>query len=997
MQKNKRAWTIKQFVTHFMIWLMLFQSAVFAIMLTLGGSLRNIAYNGFEPFTDTVKLRADDFESKLVSAEDLLAASSSSIKDNLQSVANKYGKPISELGDNQNAKMEMYIKNADILRTLATKENISGAFLILDTRIEVEKDKTVPISGVVMRKTDQATENVNAPTMLLVGGEYLTQNDVTHKSIYWTECLQMSSYDNFDFYTKPIEIARLNNGVASENLGYWSYPYDINDGKREVVAYSLPIRDSANQVVGVMGIEMNLSYMQLLLPFYELNSQGKGIYLITSAASEDASEGTRVFTSGNGFNTINNYSQDIEFSSKSNLAGVYTLAAKGKNIGKVYCTKNTLNIYKNAQYDYAPWVLSGVVESKYLLAFLNRLKWNIALAFLATMILCVLFVVKFADRLAAPINSFVDTIKKIRPDNLIRPEPTRIAEINELGTSIADLTEEISSFTKKTTAILSMTGISIAAFEYDPNSNLVFCTEDTFNMFGMYHKENELFMDKAAFNSRMIPMIKEIKADIDVISPVKAGVDVKWLHIKTVESDGKIIGTIRDVTEETIEKQQREFERDHDPLTLFLNRQPFIDQLTRIFNVKAVNFALLAVCKLPDLSALNTRYGSIMGDKYIKSISEVLGSLDKRTATMARTLGDELAFMIEGRSVDEITMQFNDLLDKLNTTSFKEDDVEMPHNIFAGVAWYPNNAKTVEELLSYAEFASKSASEFSGRNLVQQFSPEAYKEYLNKQKKHAVIAEMLEKYEINYAYQPIIDTSNGEIYGYEALMRPKAEGITPGDVMEYAASNDAFYAVERTTWLNALKGFSQQVDFLSPKKVFINSIPNQLLIDQDIAILEEKYKNYLDNVVLEILENEQTDNDFIEKKRALKEKWGCLLALDDFGSGYANENSLLTIKPDLIKLDLDLVANIDEDSDRQSLVKNIVGYAHNRNIKVLAEGIETREQMNILLSLDVDLMQGFYLAKPNEVTIESIDPKVKEELTSFDPNDMFTANVALRM
>ena len=272
------------------------------------------------------------------------------------------------------------------------------------------------------------------------------------------------------------------------------------------------------------------------------------------------------------------------------------------------------------------------------------------------------------------------------------------------------------------------------------------------------------------------PRQAQIKADIDVISPVKAGTDVKWLHIKTVESDGKIIGTIRDVTEETIEKQQREFERDHDPLTLFLNRQPFIDQLTRIFNVKAVHFALLAVCKLPDLSALNNRYGSIMGDKYIKSVSEVLGSLDKRTATMARTLGDELAFMIKGRSVDEITMQFNDLLDKLNTSSFKEDEVEMPHNIFAGVAWYPNNAKTVEELLSYAEFASKSAAEFSGRNLVQQFSPEAYKEYLDKQKKHAVIAEMLEKYEINYAYQPIIDTHTKRFHSMEALARLNVYG-----------------------------------------------------------------------------------------------------------------------------------------------------------------------------------------------------------------------------
>ncbi|MBQ9605055.1 MAG: EAL domain-containing protein [Firmicutes bacterium] len=677
--------------------------------------------------------------------------------------------------------------------------------------------------------------------------------------------------------------------------------------------------------------------------------------------------------------------------------GVYTMAAKGKNISKVYCTKNELNIYQNAQYDYEPWILSGVVESKYLLAFLNRLKWNIALAFLATMILCILFVLKFADKMVAPINSFVDTIKKIRPDNLIRPEPTRIVEINELGTSIADLTEEISGFTKKTTAILSMTGISIGVFEYDPNSNLVFCTEDTFNMFGMMHKENELFMDKAMFNSRIIPLVKEIKPDIDIISPVKTGNDVKWLHIKTVESEGNIIGTIRDVTEEIIEKQQRDFERDHDPLTQFLNRKPFIDQLVRRFNVKAVPFAMLGVCKIPDLSSLNTRFGSLMGDKYIKSLSEVFGNMDMRVATLARTLGDEFAFMIEGRSVDDINTKFNALIDDMNSTSFKDEDIEVPHNIFVGTAWYPTDARTVEELMNYAEFAAQSVSETSGRNLVQQFSVEAYEKHINIQKKHEIIADMLDKYEINYAYQPIIDTSTGDIYGYEALMRPKAEGITPGDVMGYAASNDAFYAVERTTWINALKGFTEQVDSLSPKKVFINSIPNQLLVEEDIELLEERYGGYLDNVVLEILENEQTDDGFIEKKRALKDKWGCMLALDDFGSGYANENSLLNIKPDLIKLDLDLVANIDKDADRQSLVKNIVGYAHNRDIKVLAEGIETREQMNILLSLRVDLLQGFYLAKPNEVAVEAIDPKVKEELTSFDPNDMFTANVALRM
>lgn len=205
------------------------------------------------------------------------------------------------------------------------------------------------------------------------------------------------------------------------------------------------------------------------------------------------------------------------------------------------------------------------------------------------------------------------------------------------------------------------------------------------------------------------------------------------------------------------------------------------------------------------------------------------------------------------------------------------------------------------------------------------------------------------------------------------------------------------YAVEKSTWVNALKDYTKQVDCLSPKKLFINSIPNQLLSDEDLATIEKDFDGYLDNIVLEILENEQTVGDFIEKKREIKNRWNCLLALDDFGSGYANENSLLTIKPDLIKLDLDLVANIDKDADRQSLVKNIVGYAHNRDIKVLAEGIENREQMNILLSLDVDLLQGFYLAKPNETVLTAIDERIKNEIITYDPNDMFYANVALRM
>lgn|GEM_PF-2263037 len=990
--KRRKDWTIKQFITYFMLFILIFQALLFALIMAIGGGLKNLADNSYKPFEETVSLRVVDFAEKLNYAADELISASPAIKDNLQKVANKYGSALSELSDNQNAKVEMYQKNMDILRSLATKENISGAFLIMDTRM----DNFTPVSAVFLRKTDMGTENVNAPTTLLIGGDYLVKDGVTHKSIYWSQCLNMDYPEDYDFYAKTIQIANENKTISGEQLGYWSYTYDINDAKRSMVAYTLPIVDSKNTVVGVMGIEMDLNYLQLLLPYYELNSQGAGNYVVSRMASYDASEGKRMFVSGNTFNDINKYSDEVVFSEKAKTDNIFTLDAKGKTSSKVFATKNVLDVYSNAAYNYEPLMLSGVVESRYLLEYVDKIQKNILLGFAIMMILSLIFVLNFTDKMVAPINAFVNTIKKIRPDNIVRPEPTRIREINEMGTSIADVTEELSNFSKKTSAILSLTGVSIAAFEYDPNSNLVFVTEDMFKTFGMYKQDNALYMDRKIFESRMVPIIREVRPDIDVVAPVKTKKSTKWLHIKTVKEGEKILGTIRDVTEETLAGKQKDYERDHDALTGFLNRQPFLDKMRSHFS-SGTGLALLAVCKIPDLSSINSRYGSIMGDKYIKSISDVFWTLDEPTTKIARTMGDEFTMYIDGMTAPEITEKFNRLLDKLNSTEFKDGDVTVPHNIFAGVAWYPANTKNADELVAYAEFAAQSVNKFSGRNLVQVFSEDAYKTNMANHENQDRIGQMLASGDIKYAYQPIIDTSTGDIYGYEALMRPQAEGITPGDVMRYASRNDAFYAVERTTWFNALDGFASQVDSLSPRRIFINSIPNQLLNDEDLGLIETEYGEYLDNVVLEILENEQTNADFVEKKRKLKEEWKCLLALDDFGSGYANENSLLTIKPDLIKLDLDLVANIDEDADRQSLVKNIVGYAHNRNIKVLAEGIETREQMNILLSLQVDLLQGFYLAKPNETILENLDEKIKEEITSFDPNDMFSANVALRM
>ena len=133
--KKRKDWTIKQFITYFMVFIIIFQAVLFALIMAIGGGLRNLADNSFKPFKETVDLRVEDFTAQLNSAANELTEKSPAIKDNLQKVANKYGAPLSQLQDNQNAKVEMYQRNMDNLRTLATKNNISGAFLIMDTRM----------------------------------------------------------------------------------------------------------------------------------------------------------------------------------------------------------------------------------------------------------------------------------------------------------------------------------------------------------------------------------------------------------------------------------------------------------------------------------------------------------------------------------------------------------------------------------------------------------------------------------------------------------------------------------------------------------------------------------------------------------------------------------------------------------------------------------------------------------------------------------------------
>ncbi len=202
---------------------------------------------------------------------------------------------------------------------------------------------------------------------------------------------------------------------------------------------------------------------------------------------------------------------------------------------------------------------------------------------------------------------------------------------------------------------------------------------------------------------------------------------------------------------------------------------------------------------------------------------------------------------------------------------------------------------------------------------------------------------------------------------YEALMRVKMQLLnSPLTVMKLAREMDKLYEVERLTIFKATSTFVMMQNrgrLHRNTKLFLNSIASSSLTDEDVAEFKAQFAELLNNLVIEITEEEEIDREALERKRRALGNQGAL-ALDDWGSGYSNSNSLLELSPDYIKVDITIICDIDTDADKQQLVKDIVEYAHGRGMKIVAEGIETEAELRKVIELGVDLLQGYFLAKP---------------------------------
>ena len=261
----------------------------------------------------------------------------------------------------------------------------------------------------------------------------------------------------------------------------------------------------------------------------------------------------------------------------------------------------------------------------------------------------------------------------------------------------------------------------------------------------------------------------------------------------------------------------------------------------------------------------------------------------------------------------------------------------------------------------------------------------AYENLSKKEREeYELVGQILDENLLTYYFQPIVRTTDGSIYSYEALMRTTTNNrISPLAIIKYAGMQGRLSDVERATFLNVLKIVNEKREVFWNKKVFINSIPGVKLYETDFKKVEEYLERNADVAVVELTEEAELSDEDLEKTKEFYQRIHVETAVDDYGTGYSNISNLLRYMPNYVKIDRSLLSEIQNKPQKQHFVREIIEYCHDNHIMALAEGVETTEELQMVIHLGADLIQGYYTAKPSAEIISEIDKKVRNEIKTY--------------
>ena len=419
----------------------------------------------------------------------------------------------------------------------------------------------------------------------------------------------------------------------------------------------------------------------------------------------------------------------------------------------------------------------------------------------------------------------------------------------------------------------------------------------------------------------------------------------------------------------------------HDSLTNLPNRALLMDRLSQqIALLKRHNLrGALLFLDLDHFKHINDSLGHPVGDTVLKIITARLEASVRLEDTVARLGGDEFVVLLSGLegSRNEVSKQVQTLADTLRELLSEPmflDGQRLQVTPSIGIALIPDHGSTPTDLLKRADIALYRAKD-SGRNTSQMFHTTMQKAASERLRMETDLRQALARGEFSVHFQPQVDARDNRIIGAEALVRwhhPDLGAQSPNEFIKVL--EDSGLILEVGTWIldEACDGFKQLIDKgkIDPQRfsLCVNISPRQFRQSDFVERIENSLANHglpCSLLKLEITEGIVIQNldDTIAKMRRLK-KLGVSFAMDDFGTGYSSLTYLKRLPVDTLKIDQSFVRDATSDPNDAEIIRAIVAMARSLNLVMIAEGVETLEQLHFLQGLDCHLYQGYLHSRP---------------------------------
>jgi diguanylate cyclase (GGDEF)-like protein/PAS domain S-box-containing protein len=473
----------------------------------------------------------------------------------------------------------------------------------------------------------------------------------------------------------------------------------------------------------------------------------------------------------------------------------------------------------------------------------------------------------------------------------------------------------------------------------------------------------------------------------------------KELNAGEARHRSEALSVMTDVTELRQSEKRNLQQAISDHLTGLFNRQGFeaiLDEKILEADENNTEIACLFI-DLDRFKAINDNLGHAAGDAVLKEFVERLSPMLTSIDSASRLGGDEFAILLGGSSAEDRALNICDQISAMFDTPFNAEGHSVRLSASIGVALYPTHAKTAAELLQNSDMAMYTRKR-AGKNGAQMFDPIIMDKARERAEIETDIEQAIAENWFEAHFQPIRDLKTDRTLGFEALMRlnhPRKGILPPAALISVAEENGTITRIGNLILEHSIANLAKvsKLPGLESTYVAVNFSALQFEPGLPTRIAGLLYRHGIvpSRLVIEITEAVlMNDNPQIRTILNTIHQFGCRIALDDFGTGYSSLSYLNRFPVDIVKIDQSFTRSISDDVSEirqksRMLVEGISAISHKMNCTVIAEGIETIEQRNMLEEIGVDCGQGYLFARPqaigtliaNVLKDHAVDNKIK--------------------